>query len=162
MHRVPAAAKVPSHLEPSGLYRTDGITVVSGKSGKLLVWDITCPDTAHSYSVSATRQAGAVSAMAEERKMTSMPASAPCMPLPQRPSRLRGSLGHRPWCSCTKDLDHWLAQIIGDERSSYHLLPPQALHTVQGGRNSGYHCPAQILLLFFQSDFFPEVLCLPL
>ena len=36
-------AKIPSHLEPSGLYRADGkrpdgITLVPWKSGRLLVW----------------------------------------------------------------------------------------------------------------------------
>ena len=50
VHRALAAAKIPSRLEPSGLYRTDGkrpdgITVVPWKSGRLLVWDATCPDT---------------------------------------------------------------------------------------------------------------------
>ena len=63
-------AKIPSHLEPSGLYRADGkrpdgITLVPWKSGRLLVWDVTCPDTfAPSYSSSATREAGAVAASA--------------------------------------------------------------------------------------------------
>ena len=73
-HRALVAAKVPSCLEPVGLYRTDGkrpdgITVAPWKNGKLLVWDTTCPDTfASSYSSSATREAGAVAALAEERK----------------------------------------------------------------------------------------------
>ena len=74
VHRALAAAKIPSRLEPSGLYRTDGkrpdgITVVPWKSGRLLVWDATCPDTfAPSYVASATNEAGAVAALAEERK----------------------------------------------------------------------------------------------
>ncbi len=74
VHRALTSAKVPSRLEPSGLYRTDGkrpdgITVVPWKSGQLLVWDATCPDTfAQSYSSSATREAGAVAALAEEKE----------------------------------------------------------------------------------------------
>ena len=76
VHRALAAAKIPSRLEPYGLYRTDGkrsdgITVVPWKSGRLLVWDATCPDTfSPSFVASATNEAGAVAALAEERKKT--------------------------------------------------------------------------------------------
>ena len=43
--------------------------MVPWKSGKLLVWDATCPDTfAPSYSSRATNEAGAVATQAEERK----------------------------------------------------------------------------------------------
>ena len=68
------AARVPSRLEPAGLYRSDGkrpdgITVVPWMNGQLLVWDATCPDTfAPSYVSNATRESGAVAALAEERK----------------------------------------------------------------------------------------------
>ena len=74
IHRAPSSAKIPSHLEPSGLYCSDGkcpdgISVVPWKSGKLLVWDATCPDTfAPSYEMRATCAAGAVAALAEVRK----------------------------------------------------------------------------------------------
>jgi len=66
IHRALASAKVPSRLEPSGLYRVDGkrpdgITVVPWSCGKLLVWDATCPDTfAPSYLSNAASEAGAV------------------------------------------------------------------------------------------------------
>jgi len=79
IHRALASAKVPSHLEPSGLYRVDGkrpdgITVVPWSCGKLFVWDATCSDTfAPSYLSSAASEAGAVAASAEERRQ-SMPA----------------------------------------------------------------------------------------
>ena len=54
--RALGTAKIPSHLEPSGLYRTDGkrpdgASIVPWKGGKVLVWDVTCLDTlAPSYS----------------------------------------------------------------------------------------------------------------
>ena len=49
--------------------RQDGITVVPWMNGQLLVWDATCPDTfAPSYVSNATRKAGAVAALAVERK----------------------------------------------------------------------------------------------
>ena len=74
IHIALSSAKIPSRLEPSGLYcsdgkHRDGISVVPWKSGKLLVWDATCPDTfAPSYEMSATSEAGAVAALAEVRK----------------------------------------------------------------------------------------------
>ena len=105
IHRTLAATKVPSRLEPSGLYRTDGkrpdITVVPWKSGKLLVWDATCPDTfAPSYSSIATREAAAVAAMAEVRKAVkyvslSSTYSAALTHSPQWLLRLQESLGLR-------------------------------------------------------------------
>ena len=50
IHHALTAARVPSRLEPAGLYRSDGkrpdgITVVPWMNGQLLVWDATCPDT---------------------------------------------------------------------------------------------------------------------
>ena len=74
VHRALTAAHIPSRLEPSGIFRSDGkrpdgITVVPWKSGRLLVWDATCPDTfAPSYLPSAASGVGAVAAAAEERK----------------------------------------------------------------------------------------------
>ena len=72
--RTLSAAKVPSRLEPSGIYRSDGkrpdgMSIVLWKDGKLLVWDVTCADTfAPSYTSIASSKPGAVAAQAEERK----------------------------------------------------------------------------------------------
>ena len=66
-----AAARIPSHLEPSGLFcsdgkRADGITLVPWQCGKLHVRDATCPDTyAPSYSAIAAQEAGGVANQAE-------------------------------------------------------------------------------------------------
>ena len=68
------SAKIPCHLEPIGLFRSDGkrpdgASIVPWKGGKVLVWDATCPDTlAPSYSTVAVREAGAVAADAEYKK----------------------------------------------------------------------------------------------
>ena len=68
------SAKVPCHLEPVGLYRSDGkrpdgASIVPWKAGKILVWDVTCPDTlAPSHLSVAVREAGAVAVDAEYRK----------------------------------------------------------------------------------------------
>ena len=75
IHRALPSAKVPSRLEPSGLFhsegkRPDGATIAPWKNGKCLVWDATCPDTfAPSYLRLSSREAGgAVAIQAEERK----------------------------------------------------------------------------------------------
>ena len=72
--RAMDSAKIPSHLEPVGLYRCDGkrpdgTTMVPWKEGRVLVWDATCPDTlAPSHITLAAREGGAVAADAEYRK----------------------------------------------------------------------------------------------
>ena len=50
IQRALDSAKIPSHLDPLGLYRSDGkrpdgATVVPWKCGRVLVWDATCTDT---------------------------------------------------------------------------------------------------------------------
>ena len=60
-----ASAKIPSMLEPSGLFRSDGkrpdgITIDPWKSRRSLLWDFTCPDTyATSYVQYSTSEAEA-------------------------------------------------------------------------------------------------------
>ena len=72
------SAKIPAHLEPAGICRSDGkrpdgATVLPWRSGRILVWDATCPDTfAPSHRDLATRVAGAVADQAEERKKANM------------------------------------------------------------------------------------------
>ena len=63
IHRVLSAAKIPSQLEPSGIYRSDGkrpdgIAMVPCEYGKLLVWNATCTDTyaPHMQQVPPVRQ----------------------------------------------------------------------------------------------------------
>ena len=68
------AAKVPSRLEPNGLYRSDGkrpdgISLAPWKNGKCLIWDATCPDTyAPSHLAVAAGGAGEVAEQAEQAK----------------------------------------------------------------------------------------------
>ena len=74
IYRALSAAKIPSRLEPSGTYRSDGkrpdgITMIPSECGKLLVWDATCSNTfVPSYITSASTEAGTVAILAEERK----------------------------------------------------------------------------------------------
>ena len=68
------SAKILAHLEPVGICRSngkrpDGATILLWKSGRILVWDTTCPDTfAPSHIDLAGREAGAESKQAEGMK----------------------------------------------------------------------------------------------
>ena len=74
IHRSIASAKVPSRLEPNGLFRSDGkhpdgLSVVPWKERKPLIWDATCPDTfAVSHVGSASKTSGIVAEQAKESK----------------------------------------------------------------------------------------------
>ena len=74
IHRSLSAANIPSRLEPSGLYRTngkrpDGCSILPWRCRKALVWDATCPDTyAPSHLSAAVRGPGVVAAQAEQLK----------------------------------------------------------------------------------------------
>ena len=74
VHRALSSSRIPSRLDPYGISRSDGkqpdgITLVPWERGKLLVWDVTYTDTfAPSFLASAASEAGAVAALAEERK----------------------------------------------------------------------------------------------
>ena len=63
IHRSLTAANIPSWLEPSELYRSDGkrpkgCSIIPWKSGKVLVWDATWPNThAPSHLPTAATQA---------------------------------------------------------------------------------------------------------
>ena len=65
---------MPSHLEPTGLYRSDGqcpdrISIIPWKCGKCLLWDAITPDTHAPFHRSvAVRGAGEVALQAEHLK----------------------------------------------------------------------------------------------
>ena len=102
-------AKVPCHLEPSGLLRSDGkrpdgTTLVLWQCGKVLVWDATCPHTlAPSHSALATGEAGAVAADAEHKKKQSTCTCYHPIILSQSLWRLWGYSG-RMLTACSKTL----------------------------------------------------------
>ena len=127
VHRSLSSAKVPSRLEPSGLYRSDGkrpdgITVVPWKDGKLLVWDATYPDTfAPSYAALATSEAGAVAAQAEVRKCDKychLLSSHTFEPVAIETS---GAIGPRTRVFL-KELGHRLRQVTGEVKCFTYLL----------------------------------------
>ena len=83
------SAKVSAHLEPAGICRSDekrpnGATIMPLRSGRVLVWDATCPDTfAPSHLQLADREVGAVTDQLQaERKKAAKYAEQICCHTP--------------------------------------------------------------------------------
>ena len=74
IQRALRSAEIPSILEPAGLAREDGrrpdgITTLSFRKGKCLVWDATCAHTfCHTNLARSAVEAGAAALQAENRK----------------------------------------------------------------------------------------------
>ena len=96
--------------------------MVPWKSGKLLVWDATCPDTyAPSYTVSATVEAGAVAARAEERKRTKYSYLDSCHSFTPIAIETSGAFGPQTKLFL-RELSQRLRQATGDTEAHSHLL----------------------------------------
>lgn len=127
IHRALSAAKIPSRLEPAGVYRSDGkrpdgITMVPWEYGKLLVWDATCADTfAPSYLASATSEAGAVAAMAEERKKVKYANMDPSHCFQPVAVETSGAFGPET-LAFVKELGRRVSQVTGEGRSFPFLV----------------------------------------
>ena len=100
-----SAAHLPSRLEPTGLFLLDdkcpdGITQVPWMSGKLLLWDATCPDTfAPSHLPSASSEAGAVAALAERSNHEKYSALNQCHTFAPVAIETAGRFGPETFCS---------------------------------------------------------------
>ena len=128
MHRALASAKIPSRLEPTGIYRSDGkrpdgATMVPWERGKPLIWDATCSDTfAPSYIPNASSEAGAVAALAEDRKRMKyqhLDSSTYCFtPIAVETTGVFGPLTR----AFLKDLGRRITRATGEERSHSYLI----------------------------------------
>ncbi|KAL5460146.1 hypothetical protein EMCRGX_G033573 [Ephydatia muelleri] len=140
IHRALVAAHVPSRLEPSGLYRSDGkrpdgIPTVPWKCGQLLVWDATCPDTyAPSYSTIAAQQAGAVGQQAEDKKAQKYKHLSSHHFFTPVAIETSGVYGPRT-ADFLKELGHRLRQVSG-EASSFHYLAQRLSVAIQRGNSA--------------------------
>ena len=118
------SARIPSRLEPSDIYRSDGrrpdgVTIVPWERGKALVWDATCPDTlASSYSVRASREAGAVASYAEDRKDANLNPNHIFVPVVVE---TLGACGPKTLRFLT-DLGHCLRSVTGEMNSRNYLF----------------------------------------
>ena len=120
-----SAAHLPSRLEPTGLSRSDGkhpngFTLVPWRSGRLLVWDATCPDTfAPSHLPSATREAGAVAALAEQSKKEKYAALNQCHNFTPVAIETAGPLGPHTY-TLLRELGCCHKQVTGEAKSNYN------------------------------------------
>ncbi len=141
--RALSSAKILSRLEPPGLVRSDGrrpdgVTLAPWKSGRLLVWDATCPDTfAPSYRTDATPAPGRVAAAAEERKekkYSSLPPSHFFSPLA---IETMGVLGPKSM-ALVRDLGRRIRLETGEPRSTDYLLQRLSIAIQRGNSVSVY------------------------
>ena len=102
IYRSLHSANVPAHLEPTGLYRSDGrrpdgISIIPWKGGKCLLWDATTPDTfAPSHRSVAARGAGEVALQSERLKHAKYSALAATLLFVPVVVERRGCLALRP------------------------------------------------------------------
>ena len=102
----------------------------------LLIWDATCPDTfASSYSPSATREAGAVAALAEERKTAKYAHLNPTHAFTPAAIETSGVFGPQTM-AFLKKLGQRLAQASGDERSTTYLFQRLSVAVQRGNSAS--------------------------
>ena len=127
IHQALTTAKIPSRLEPSGLSRSDdkrpdGMSIVPWRSGWLLVWDATCPDTfAASYRILATSEAGRVAAVAEDRKAQKYAHLTPSYLFTPVAIESAGAICPQSW-AFLKELGRRLWQETGEAKSASYLL----------------------------------------
>ena len=137
IYRALVAAHVPSRLEPSGLFRSDGkrpdgVSIVPWKCGQLMVWDATCPDTlAPSYSTIAAHQVGAVAQQAENRKTQKYKHLESCYFFTPVAIETSGVFGPKT-LEFLKELGHQLRQV-SREAYSFAYLTQRLSVAVQRG-----------------------------
>ena len=113
-----STAHLLSWLEPTGLSRSDGkcpdgVTLVPWRSGRLLVWDAICLNRfSPSHLPSATREAGAVAALAERSRQEKYTALNQCHNF--TPVAIETS-------SFLRDLGWHLKQVTGEAMSFSYL-----------------------------------------
>ena len=125
-HRAMTAAHLPSGLEPAGLFHSDGkrpnrITLVPWRSGRLLVWDATCPDTfAPSHLSRAISEVGAVAALAEQSKHEKYLDLDQCHIFTSVAIETAGPFGPETF-SFLRELGSRLKQVTGEAKSFSYL-----------------------------------------
>ena len=141
VHRSLAAAQVPSRLEPTGIVhsvgkRPDGVSLVPWKCGRLLVWDVTCPDMyAPSYVAGATSEAGAVAVLAETKKKSKysfLDSGHSFLPVVCESSGVIGPLA----LAFLRELGSRLSQISGEPKSHQYLLQRVSVAVQRGNTAS--------------------------
>ena len=143
-----SAGNIPSRLEPSGLYRSDGkrpdgITIAPWERGRTLIWDATCIDTfAPSYTRMAIEEAGSVAEIAEIRKKKNYEALSTVHIFTPIAVETSGVFGPETRCFLRK-LASRMRSVTNDEKSLFHLTQQLAVTIQRGNALSilGTHVP---------------------
>ena len=124
--RSSTSAKIAAHLEPVGICtadgkRPDGATIMPWRSGCILIWDVTCPDTfAPSHQQLAVREAGAVAGQTEhqkEVKYAELAATHHFVPVAVETTGVFGPEVR----SFLSELGRRIREVSGEALSSHHL-----------------------------------------
>ena len=143
IHRSLSVVNIPSWLEPSGLYRSDGkqpdgCSILPWRCGKVLVWDASCPVThAPSHLSAAVRGPGVVAAQAEQLKRAKyahLDMSHHFVPFVVETSGVLGEAAE----DFTRDLGRRLYKATGEPRSQEFLLQRISV-AIQRGNTSAVH-----------------------
>ena len=143
-----SAGNIPSRLEPSGLYRSDGkrpdgITIAPWERGRTLIWDATCIDTfAPSYTRMAIEEAGSVAEIADIRKKKNYEALSTVHIFTPIAVETSGVFGPETRCFLRK-LASRMRSVTNDEKSLFHLTQQLAVTIQRGNALSilGTHVP---------------------
>ena len=131
------SAKIPSRLEPNGIFRddgrrSDGATLTPWKRGRILVWDFTCTDTfAPSHITLAACGVGNVANEAEHHKKikySHLDNSYMFIPIAVETS---GVLGLEA-SSFLKELGRRIALTSGEAKSGFFLLQRVSMELQRG------------------------------
>ena len=137
IHRALTSAHVPARLEPQGMLRSDGkrpdgVSMVPWRSGKCLVWDVTCVDTfAPSYRSLAVQGPGTVAVRAEslkEEKYFDLLHTHEFAPIAVETS---GVFGPRT-LAFVKELGRRLGSHTGEEKACTYLIQRMSIAVQRG------------------------------
>ena len=135
------SARIPCHLEPSGLYRSDGkrpdgASVVPWRCGKILVWDATCVDTlAPSHQALAAREPRAVAVDGESKKLSKYAHLESTHHFVPVAVETLGALGPEA-SSLLKEIARRISLARGEERAHEFLLQRVAVAIQRGNAAS--------------------------
>ena len=138
--RALVSAKIPCHLEPSGLYRSDGkhpdgASVVPWRCGKIFVWDATCVDTlAPSHQALAAREPRAVAVDGESKKLSKYAHLESTHHFVPVAVEKLGALGPEA-SSLLKEIARRISLARGEERAHEFLLQRVAVAVQRGMRH---------------------------
>ena len=164
IYLVPSVAKIPSCLEPEGVFgsdskRSDGITLVPWERSKLMVWDATCTDTiSPSYLARTTNKSGAVAAMVETRKKGKYATMDPSHSFQLIAVQTTGVFGPET-LSFISELGHRICQIYGEKISFSFLLQHLAV-AIQRGNSTYVSCKYIYFFIFVLFVCFSLVIAL--